>query len=176
MFEINEAFASQAYAVSRDLGLDPEKVNIYGGGISIGHPIGATGTMPVSYTHLPVIAAFIAYAMADKPGLAPGFVMGALAGAINTGFVGGVVGGIMVGYFVLMLKKIKVPKAIQGIMPILVYPVVTTLVCGLLMYYVVGRPKMCIRDSLWQRIFRPFLQFVHLWELHPVHGDWSAFR
>lgn len=45
MFEINEAFASQAYAVRRDLGLDPEKVNIYGGGISIGHPIGATGTI-----------------------------------------------------------------------------------------------------------------------------------
>lgn len=43
MFEINEAFASQAYAVRRDLGLDPGKVNIYGGGISIGHPIGATG-------------------------------------------------------------------------------------------------------------------------------------
>ena len=67
---------------------------------------------------VPVIAAFIAYAMADKPGLAPGFVMGALAGAINTGFVGGVVGGIMVGYFVLMLKKIKVPKAIQGIIDV----------------------------------------------------------
>ncbi len=45
MFEINEAFASQAYAVSRDLGLDLEKVNIYGGGISIGHPIGATGAV-----------------------------------------------------------------------------------------------------------------------------------
>ena len=45
MFEINEAFASQAYAVSRDLGLDPEKVNIYGGGISLGHPIGATGAI-----------------------------------------------------------------------------------------------------------------------------------
>lgn len=43
MFEINEAFASQAFAVRRDLGLDPEKTNIYGGGISIGHPIGATG-------------------------------------------------------------------------------------------------------------------------------------
>ena len=43
MFEINEAFASQAFAVSRDLGLDAEKVNIYGGGISIGHPLGATG-------------------------------------------------------------------------------------------------------------------------------------
>ena len=45
MFEINEAFASQAYAVSRDLELDMEKVNIYGGGISIGHPIGATGAV-----------------------------------------------------------------------------------------------------------------------------------
>ena len=45
MFEINEAFASQAFAVSRDLGLDPDKVNIYGGGISIGHPIGATGAI-----------------------------------------------------------------------------------------------------------------------------------
>lgn len=45
MFEINEAFASQAYAVSRDLGLDMKKVNIYGGGISIGHPIGATGAV-----------------------------------------------------------------------------------------------------------------------------------
>lgn len=45
MFEINEAFASQAYAVTRDLGLDKEKVNIYGGGISIGHPIGATGAI-----------------------------------------------------------------------------------------------------------------------------------
>lgn len=45
MFEINEAFASQAYAVRRDLELDPEKVNIYGGGISIGHPIGATGVI-----------------------------------------------------------------------------------------------------------------------------------
>lgn len=45
MFEINEAFASQVYAVSRDLELDPEKVNVYGGGISIGHPIGATGAI-----------------------------------------------------------------------------------------------------------------------------------
>ena len=97
---------------------------------------------------VPVIAAFIAYAMADKPGLAPGFVMGALAGAINTGFVGGVVGGILVGYFVLAVKKIQVPKAIQGIMPILVIPVVTTLVCGLLMYYVIGVPIRLFMETL----------------------------
>lgn len=45
MFEINEAFASQAFAVARDLGLDMDKVNIFGGGISIGHPLGATGAI-----------------------------------------------------------------------------------------------------------------------------------
>lgn len=45
MFEINEAFASQVVAVKRDLELSDEKVNIYGGGISIGHPIGATGAV-----------------------------------------------------------------------------------------------------------------------------------
>jgi len=56
-FEINEAFASQAFAVSRDLGLDPEKVNIYGGGISIGHPIGATGT---------ILAIKCAYELAER--------------------------------------------------------------------------------------------------------------
>ena len=48
MFEINEAFASQAFAVRRDLGLDMDRVNIYGGGISIGHPIGATGCILVT--------------------------------------------------------------------------------------------------------------------------------
>ena len=48
MIEINEAFASQAFAVTRDLGLDMNKVNIYGGGISIGHPIGATGCILVT--------------------------------------------------------------------------------------------------------------------------------
>ena len=47
MFELNEAFASQSVAVSRDLGLDPDKLNIYGGGISLGHPIGATGAILV---------------------------------------------------------------------------------------------------------------------------------
>lgn len=89
---------------------------------------------------VPAVAAFTAYAMADKPGIAPGLAMGALAGAINTGFVGGVVGGILVGYLCMAFKKIKVPKALSGIMPILVIPVCVTLIAGLLMYYVFGKP------------------------------------
>lgn len=89
---------------------------------------------------VPAIAAFTAYAMADKPGIAPGLCMGALASSMNTGFVGGLVGGILVGYMVIGLKKINVPKALSGIMPILIIPVASTLICGLLMYYVIGTP------------------------------------
>lgn len=89
---------------------------------------------------VPAVAAFTAYAMADKPGIAPGLAMGALANTINTGFVGGLLGGILVGYIVLAFKKIPVHKNLQGIMPILVIPVCTTLICGLIMYYILGRP------------------------------------
>ncbi|WP_312443713.1 PTS fructose transporter subunit IIC [Lacrimispora sp.] len=89
---------------------------------------------------VPAVAAFTAYAMADKPGIAPGLAMGALANSINTGFVGGLLGGILAGYVVLAIKKIKVPKNLQGIMPILIIPVFATLICGLIMYYILGRP------------------------------------
>lgn len=89
---------------------------------------------------VPVVAAFTAYAMADKPGIAPGLALGVLANSIGTGFVGGLIGGVMVGYCVLMMKKIKIPKGLQGVMPILIIPTVATLVCGLVMYYIIGHP------------------------------------
>ena len=89
---------------------------------------------------VPVIAAFTAYAMADKPGLAPVFAVGAIANTINAGYLGGILGGFLVGYFVMAIKKVNVPKDFQGIMSIMVIPVVSTLVCGMLMYYVIGRP------------------------------------
>ena len=45
VIELNEAFAAQAVAVIRDAGLEPEKVNPYGGAIALGHPVGATGAI-----------------------------------------------------------------------------------------------------------------------------------
>lgn len=89
---------------------------------------------------VPAIAAFIAYAMADKPGIAPGYAMGVLANTMKTGFVGGVVGGLLVGFIVIQMKKLNVPKALSGIMPIMFIPVIATLVGGLLMWYVIGVP------------------------------------
>lgn len=97
---------------------------------------------------VPSIAAFIAYAMADKPGIAPGLAMGAIANTLNTGFVGGLVGGILVGYLVLGVKRIKVPKAISGVMPILVIPTLVTLVAGLIMYYILGVPISAFMKAL----------------------------
>ena len=73
---------------------------------------------------VPCLAAFIAYAIADKPGIAPGYAMGVLAGLMKTGFVGGLVGALIAGWFVLQMKKIKVPKALQGIIDCWVVDVV----------------------------------------------------
>ena len=80
---------------------------------------------------VPCLAAFIAYAIADKPGIAPGYAMGVLAGLLKPGFVGGLGGALIAGWFVLQMKKIKVPKALQGIMPIMFIPVLSTLIVGL---------------------------------------------
>ena len=46
--ELNEAFASQALAVVRELGLDPERVNVNGGAIALGHPLGMSGARLVA--------------------------------------------------------------------------------------------------------------------------------
>lgn len=89
---------------------------------------------------VPCLAAFIAYAIADKPGIAPGYAMGVLAGTMKTGFVGALVGALLSGWLVLQMKKINVPKALRGIMPIMFIPVITTLVAGLVMWYVIGVP------------------------------------
>ncbi|MBB1154033.1 MULTISPECIES: PTS fructose transporter subunit IIC [Amycolatopsis] len=89
---------------------------------------------------VPVLAGFIAFAMADRPAIAPGFVGGAIAVAIGAGFLGGLVAGLFAGAVVLGLKKIRVPKAMRGIMPVVVYPLLGTVVVGVLMYVVVGKP------------------------------------
>ncbi|PWC16658.1 PTS fructose transporter subunit IIC [Brenneria roseae subsp. roseae] len=105
------------------------------------------GTALMNFT-VPAIAGFTAYAMGDKPALAPGLAMGTLALNLSTGFVGGLVGGIIAGYLTLAIKKINVPKVLQGVMPILVIPVFVTLIAGLLMYYVFGTPIAIFMKAL----------------------------
>lgn len=97
----------------------------------------------------PVISAAIAYSIADRPGIAPGLMMGLIANSIGAGFLGGMLGGYLVGFFVsFLVTNLKVPKWAQGLMPMMIVPVVSTIVIGLLMYFVVGVPIVWLTNSL----------------------------
>jgi fructose PTS system EIIBC or EIIC component len=89
---------------------------------------------------VPILSGFIAYAMADRPGLVPGIVSGLLASAIGAGFLGGLIGGLIAGAVVIAIKQVKVPRVVAGIMPVVVIPLVSTLIVGGLMIVVVGQP------------------------------------
>ncbi|MCR6482573.1 fructose-specific PTS transporter subunit EIIC [Amycolatopsis sp. OK19-0408] len=97
---------------------------------------------------VPVLAGFIAFAMADRPAIAPGFVGGAIAVTVGAGFLGGLVAGLLAGGVVLALKKIRVPKPVRGIMPVVVYPLLGSIVVGVLMYVVVGKPMAAATSGL----------------------------
>ncbi|WP_100010220.1 PTS 2-O-a-mannosyl-D-glycerate transporter subunit IIABC [Lentibacillus sediminis] len=100
---------------------------------------------------VPVLAAYMAYSIADKPGLGPGFAAGLAANLIGSGFLGGMLGGILAGYFLRFLKeKVKPKGTFAGFVSFWVYPVVGTLVVGSLMLFVVGEPLVWINESLIQ--------------------------
>ncbi len=89
---------------------------------------------------VPILAGFIAYAMADRPGITPGVVGGLIANEIGAGFLGGIAAGLLAGATVMLLKKIKLPGGFGRIMPIIVYPLLGSLVVGALMIVVIGQP------------------------------------
>lgn len=109
---------------------------------------------------VPALAGYIAYAIADRPGIAPGFVMGGLATniggfanadglqAATTGFLGAIVGGVLAGLVAHWIGGWKVPAWARGLMPVLVIPLLTTVVVGLLMLLVLGRPIGALMAAL----------------------------
>jgi PTS system fructose-specific IIC component len=97
---------------------------------------------------VPALAGYIAYAIADRPGIAPGFVMGFLANQIGAGFLGGIVGGIIAGLIAHQIAKRPAPRWLSGLMPVVIIPLVTTIIAGMLMLLVLGRPIADITDGL----------------------------
>ncbi|BBE74803.1 PTS fructose transporter subunit IIC [Oharaeibacter diazotrophicus] len=98
---------------------------------------------------VPMLAGFIAYSIADRPGIAPGAIGGMLAGSIGAGFLGGIVAGFMAGYVVAFLAKaIRLPKNLEGLKPILLLPLLGTAITGLLMIYVVGEPVAAVLAAM----------------------------
>lgn len=89
---------------------------------------------------LPVLAGYIAYAMAGRPGLVPGLIGGYLAGTTNAGFLGALLIGLVAGHIVRLLKRMPVHKLIRPVMPIIILPILSSLAVGFIMLFVVGRP------------------------------------
>ncbi|MFN1548626.1 PTS fructose transporter subunit IIBC [Vibrio natriegens] len=98
---------------------------------------------------IPVLAGFIAFSIADRPGLAPGLVGGMLASSIGSGFLGGIAAGFIAGYSAkLLADKVSLPQSMEALKPILIIPFVATLFTGLVMIYIVGGPVAGIMNGL----------------------------
>ncbi|MCU1563243.1 MAG: lactose transporter subunit, partial [Arthrobacter sp.] len=89
---------------------------------------------------VPALAGYIAYAIADRPGIAPGFVAGAVAGYMGAGFLGGIVGGLLAGDVAHSIGKLSVPRWLRGLMPVAIIPLVASLVASGLMFVLLGGP------------------------------------
>jgi len=98
---------------------------------------------------IPVLAGFIAFSIADRPGLAPGLIGGMLASQLGAGFLGGIAAGFIAGYAAKFIAdKVSLPQSMEALKPILIIPFVASLFTGLVMIYVVGGPVASIMAAL----------------------------
>lgn len=108
---------------------------------------------------IPILSGYIAYAIGDRPALVPGMIGGFIANTgslydskAGAGFIGAIVTGFLAGHLVLWIKKVKVPKAVRPVMPIIVIPIVATTTLGLFFVYVIGKPISWVFENLTNRL------------------------
>lgn len=97
---------------------------------------------------IPVLGGYIAYSLADRPGIAPGFVAGMIASNQGSGFLGAMLGGIIAGYLVNALKKIPVPTMLKSLLPTLIIPLFGTFLMGVVMTYLIGVPVTWLNTTM----------------------------
>ncbi|MBD1577482.1 PTS fructose transporter subunit IIBC [Vibrio sp. S11_S32] len=98
---------------------------------------------------IPVLAGFIAFSIADRPGLAPGLIGGMLASSTGAGFIGGILAGFIAGYAAKFIaEKLKLPQSMEALKPILIIPLLASLFTGLVMIYIVGGPVSSIMAAM----------------------------
>ncbi|KAF1680970.1 MULTISPECIES: PTS fructose transporter subunit IIABC [Bacillus] len=97
-----------------------------------------------------VLAGFIAMSIADRPGFAPGMVGGFMATQANAGFLGGLIAGFLAGYIVVLLKKafVFIPQSLDGLKPVLIYPLLGIFLTGIIMRFIVNTPVAAFMDFL----------------------------
>ncbi|MDH1212043.1 fructose-specific PTS transporter subunit EIIC [Pseudomonas chengduensis] len=100
---------------------------------------------------VPLLAGYIAYSIADRPGLAPGMIGGLLASSLGAGFIGGIVAGFIAGYSAKAIARwVRLPDSLEALKPILIIPLLASLITGLTMIYIVGSPVAGVLQSLTQ--------------------------
>lgn len=97
---------------------------------------------------VPVLSGFIAFGIADRPGIAPGFLGGAVAVTVGAGFLGGLASGFIAGYAALYISRIKLPAAFRSLMPVVIIPLIATFITGFLMFVVLGAPLRALSEGL----------------------------
>ena len=98
---------------------------------------------------VPILAGYISFSIADRPGLAPGLIGGMLASSLGAGFLGGIVAGFLAGYSAKWVaQNVKLPQTMEALKPILIIPLAASLVTGLIMIYVVGGPVAAVMNGL----------------------------
>ncbi|SDQ38873.1 PTS system D-fructose-specific IIB component (F1P-forming), Frc family /PTS system D-fructose-specific IIC component (F1P-forming), Frc family [Pseudomonas sp. UC 17F4] len=98
---------------------------------------------------VPLLAGYIAYSIADRPGLAPGMIGGLLASTLGAGFIGGIVAGFLAGYSAKAISRwARLPSSLEALKPILIIPLLASLFTGLVMIYVVGKPVAGMLEGL----------------------------
>ncbi|HEX5332461.1 MAG TPA: PTS fructose transporter subunit IIBC [Cellulomonas sp.] len=97
---------------------------------------------------VPALSGYIAYAIADRPGITPGFVGGLISATVGAGFLGGLASGFIAGFLALWISRWKVPKGVRGIMPVVVTPLLAVIGTALMMYVVLGRPIAALMKAL----------------------------
>src|SRR5699024_5756724 len=118
-----------------------------GVGIYLGAVLFTLGSTAMQFL-VPALSGYIAFGIADRPGIAPGFAAGAVSVLVGAGFIGGLVGGVVAGLVALWVGRWKVPDFIRGLMPVVIIPLLATLIAGGLTLLVLGRPLAAATEGM----------------------------
>ncbi|MFS0867251.1 fructose-specific PTS transporter subunit EIIC [Microbacterium sp. 179-B 1A2 NHS] len=135
----NAVFALQNYTIGN---LPPEGLLYYLGAVAF-----QIGGLSFGFL-VPALAGYIAYGLADRPGIAPGFVAGAVAVFMNAGFLGGIVGGLLAGLAAWWLNRLDVARWLRGLMPVVIIPLLASIFASGLMLLVLGGPIALLTTAL----------------------------
>lgn len=110
-----------------------------GWALYLGAVLFATGQMGMQFV-VAALSGYIAYGLAGRPGIAPGFIGGAISVMVGAGFIGGLVTGLLAGVIAYWIQTWRVPRWLGSLMPVVIIPLLTSLVVGLIMFLLLGRP------------------------------------